>query len=362
MQAQMLEGMNQFFVQFAGNQAAVDSGARPRPEAVYERFRRMSPKKFSGTTDPMVAEGCIKSIEVIFDFMELADADRVRCATFLLTGDASLWWESVSVSVNLQTLTWDSFKEVFYSKHFTEEVHSHLTREFMSLRQEDNSMADIVKKFESGCYFVPLIANDARDKLRHFMDGLRPILRRDVRVASPTTYAVVVSRALAVEHEQRDIEIDRQGKRPYQAPPHQHQQHQRPQPKRPYQGPPGKKPYQGPPKGKGPMPQQKAPQRPGNIFIKRVSAKALIDSGATHLFISKSFASHLDVESIGLDVNYSVTIPSGEELSDTNVIRDIDLELHDHLVYADLIVWPMPEFNIILGMDWLKKNRVLIDF
>ncbi|XP_075483719.1 uncharacterized protein LOC142523872 [Primulina tabacum] len=37
MQAQMLAGMSQFFAQFAGNQAVVDLGAKPRPEAVYER-------------------------------------------------------------------------------------------------------------------------------------------------------------------------------------------------------------------------------------------------------------------------------------------------------------------------------------
>ncbi|XP_073284841.1 uncharacterized protein, partial [Primulina huaijiensis] len=46
----------------------------------------------------------------------------------------------------------------------------------------------------------------------------------------------------------------------------------------------------------------------------------------------------------------------------TSVVRDINLELHGNLVYADLIMLPMPEFDIILGMDWLHKNRVLIDF
>ncbi|XP_073057325.1 uncharacterized protein [Primulina eburnea] len=159
--------------------------------------------------------------------MELTDADRVRCATFLLTGDARLWWESASVAVNSQTLSWTGFKEVFFAKYFIEEVRSRLTREFMTLRQGDSSVANFVRKFERGCYFVPLISNDVQAKLRHFMDGLRPILRRDVRIAGPTSYAVAVSRALAAEQDQRDIEADRQGKRPYQAPP-QHQQHQRP--------------------------------------------------------------------------------------------------------------------------------------
>ncbi|XP_075521456.1 putative mitochondrial protein AtMg00860 [Primulina tabacum] len=71
----------------------------------------MDLKDFSGTTGPIVAEGWIKSIEVIFAFMELQDEDRIRCATFLLTGDARMWWESASVSINLKTLTWNGFKE-----------------------------------------------------------------------------------------------------------------------------------------------------------------------------------------------------------------------------------------------------------
>ncbi|XP_073045987.1 uncharacterized protein [Primulina eburnea] len=199
MQAQMLAGMTQFFVQFVGNQTAVDTGARSRLEAVYEIYRRMNPKDFSGTTEPMITEGLVKSIEVIFAFMELQDADRARCATFLSTGDARLWWESASMSVNLQTLTCNWFKEVFYSEYFTEEVRSRLAREFMSLRQGDSSVADFVREFEKGCHFVPLVANDAREKMSNFRDGLRPILRRDVRVAGPMTYAVAVSRILATE-------------------------------------------------------------------------------------------------------------------------------------------------------------------
>ncbi|XP_073061815.1 uncharacterized protein [Primulina eburnea] len=164
--------------------------------------------------------------------MELEDAERVRCATFLLTGDARLWWESASVAVNLQVLPWNGFKEVFYSKYFTEEVRSRLTSEFMMLRQGDSSVAEFVRNFERGCYFVPLIANDAQAKLRHFLNGLRPILRRDVRLAGLTSYLVAVSRALAAEQDLRDIEADRLGKRPYQAPPqpqHHQQQQQRPQ-------------------------------------------------------------------------------------------------------------------------------------
>ncbi|XP_073056961.1 uncharacterized protein [Primulina eburnea] len=344
-------------------QAAVDAGARPRPEAVYERFRRMSPKEFPRITDPMIAEGWTKSIEVIFDFMEMTDADKVRCSTFLLSGDARLWWESASVSINLQTLSWNGFKEIFYSKYFTEEVRSRLTREFMTLRQGDNSVVEFVRKFERGCHFVPLIANDVQAKFRHFMDGLRPILHLDVRVSGPTTYATTVSRALAAEQDQRDIDNDRQGKRPYQAPQQPQQHQQRPHLRSLTRGSKERGLTRDHQKARSPFPSRRLLRGwERNIFIKRLSTKALIDSRATHSFISETFANHLDIKSIGLDVNYSVTVPSGKELVATSVVKDIDLELQGHLVYADLIILPMPESDIILDMNWLTKNRVLIDF
>ncbi|XP_075494110.1 uncharacterized protein LOC142531743 [Primulina tabacum] len=246
--------MTQFFAQFAMNNTEVDR--MTRPEVVYERFRKMDPKDFGRTTDPIVVEGWIKIIEVIFTFMELHDADRVRCATYFLKDDARLWWEGASVLVNLQTLTWEGFKEVLYSKYFTDEAPSRLTREFMALRE----------------------------KLRHFMDGLRSILHCDVRIAGPHTYVVAVARALAVEQDQKDIEI-----------------------------------YNG-------------------------------------------FMNYLGVKPTRLDVNYSVTVPSGEELCASGVVRDLSIELQGHTIYIDLIVLLMPEFVTILRMDWLSKNGVSINF
>ncbi|XP_073049474.1 uncharacterized protein [Primulina eburnea] len=201
--------MTQYFSQFAGNNVGVDTGARPGLEALYERFRRMDPKEFSGTTDPIIAEGWIKSIE----------------GTLIVVGERVF-------SVNLHTLSWDGFKEVLYSKYFIEEVCSRLTREFTTLRQGDCSVEDFVRRFERGCNFVPLIANDSLEKLKHFIDVLRPIFRCDVRVAGPTTYVIVVTRALAAEQDQKDIDIDIHGNMPYQAPQQHHSQQQ--QFKRPF--------------------------------------------------------------------------------------------------------------------------------
>ncbi|XP_075479312.1 uncharacterized protein LOC142520195 [Primulina tabacum] len=190
--------MARFFDQHVGN------GAMVRPEAAYERLRRMDPEDFHGTTDPFVAEGCIRYLEVIFRYMEMADAYRVRYTIYLLKGDASLWWEGEERGVNMVTLTSDDFKRVFYDKYFTSDVRSRLKREFMSLRQGEWSFAECVKKFDRDCYFVPLIANDAAEKLRHFLDGLRLTIRRDVMLGDPTGYTTDVAKAFRAENSLKD--------------------------------------------------------------------------------------------------------------------------------------------------------------
>lgn len=53
---------------------------------------------------------------------------------------------------------------------------------------------------------MPLIVNYAAEKLRHFLDGLKPTIRRDVMLSNPTGYNDVVTRAFREEQSLKDIE------------------------------------------------------------------------------------------------------------------------------------------------------------
>ncbi|XP_075481192.1 uncharacterized protein LOC142521904 [Primulina tabacum] len=151
----------------------------PRQQTnIYEQFRRLNPKKFGGTTDPFLVEGWIPSLELHFQYLDMRDGNRVRCTIYMLRDYASLWWERVVHGLNLAILTREQFKEVLCGKYFPGDVRVRLRREFMSLHQGDLTVAEFIWKFDRGCHFVPLIARDAAQKLRHFMNGLRPTLHR----------------------------------------------------------------------------------------------------------------------------------------------------------------------------------------
>ncbi|KAG6521319.1 hypothetical protein ZIOFF_018434 [Zingiber officinale] len=45
---------------------------------VYKQFWELEPTEFKGTIDSIIAEEWIRSLEMIYDFMQLTDADKVR--------------------------------------------------------------------------------------------------------------------------------------------------------------------------------------------------------------------------------------------------------------------------------------------
>ncbi|XP_073137248.1 uncharacterized protein [Henckelia pumila] len=98
------------------------------------------------------------------------------------------------------------------------------------------------------------------------------------------------------------------------------------------------------------------------ILVAGVATKTLLDSGATHSFISEEFVLKWGIRREDLLVGFSVTIPSGEDLSTRSLVRGLELILQGQTVDADLVILPMPEFDLILGMDWMVKNAVIIDF
>ena len=99
----------------------------------------------------------------------------------------------------------------------------------------------------------------------------------------------------------------------------------------------------------------------GTILISGIPAIALIDSGFTHSFTSRAFVKKLGITPNLLKVRYSVTVPSGEEMDSNQMLRACSIQISDRTLYADLVVLPMLNFEIILGIDWLTKYHATID-
>ncbi|GJU86775.1 putative reverse transcriptase domain-containing protein [Tanacetum coccineum] len=78
------------------------------------------------------------------------------------------------------------------------------------------------------------------------------------------------------------------------------------------------------------------------------------------LFISTKFAPFLNVEPCIVNPGYVIEIADGESVEVDRIIRDCKLELGNSLFTIDLIPLGHGSFDVIMGMDWLSKNKAVI--
>ncbi|GJV96771.1 putative reverse transcriptase domain-containing protein [Tanacetum coccineum] len=89
-------------------------------------------------------------------------------------------------------------------------------------------------------------------------------------------------------------------------------------------------------------------------------AIVLFDSGAAFSFLSTEFVPLLNVEPCIVNPGYAIEIDDGKSVEVNRVIRDCKRELGNALFTKDLISLGHGSFNVIVGIDWLSKNKAVI--
>ncbi|GJU72367.1 putative reverse transcriptase domain-containing protein [Tanacetum coccineum] len=98
----------------------------------------------------------------------------------------------------------------------------------------------------------------------------------------------------------------------------------------------------------------------GTFSLNNQFATVLFDSGADFSFISTKFAPLLNMEPCIVNPIYVIEIADGESVKVDRIIHDCKLELGNSLFTIDLIPLGHESFDVIVGMDWLSKNKAVI--
>ncbi|GJR80180.1 putative reverse transcriptase domain-containing protein [Tanacetum coccineum] len=98
----------------------------------------------------------------------------------------------------------------------------------------------------------------------------------------------------------------------------------------------------------------------GTFSLNNHFATVLFYSGADYSFISTKFVPLLNVKPRIVSPGYVIEVANGKKEEVDRIIRDCKQELENSLFTIDLIPLGHGSFDVIVGMDWLSKNKAEI--
>ncbi|KAI3856614.1 hypothetical protein MKW98_002923 [Papaver atlanticum] len=107
-----------------------------------EKFVRLKPPSFEGSTNSLVVDKWKEDIKKIFIAMRCTPVQRQQLAVFQLSGEARNWWKNASIGLDENTLTYAAFCERFYTRYFPAIVRHKKIKEFVDLEQVKPMLVD----------------------------------------------------------------------------------------------------------------------------------------------------------------------------------------------------------------------------
>jgi hypothetical protein len=86
----------------------------------------------------------------------------------------------------------------------------------------------------------------------------------------------------------------------------------------------------------------------------------LFSSGASYDFLSLACTQKAEITLCATQVPYSINTPGGQVVAN-QMVRKIPLELVGRVVLTALIILEGQGIDIILGMNWIKMHRPILD-
>lgn len=94
------------------------------------------------------------------------------------------------------------------------------------------------------------------------------------------------------------------------------------------------------------------------VFLNGRTTKAMVDTGATHNFITETEAARLGLKITPWDGWIKTVNASARRLG--GVAKDVDMVLGARKGPVDFSVAPMDDFQVVLGMDFMRKVSAVV--
>ncbi|GJV55737.1 putative reverse transcriptase domain-containing protein [Tanacetum coccineum] len=98
----------------------------------------------------------------------------------------------------------------------------------------------------------------------------------------------------------------------------------------------------------------------GTFLLNNRYASILFDTGADRSFISSAFSYLIDIAQTPLENSYDVELANGKIVEVDTIMRGCTLNFLNHPFNIDLIPVELDSFDVIIGMDWLRRCHAVI--
>ena len=87
----------------------------------------------------------------------------------------------------------------------------------------------------------------------------------------------------------------------------------------------------------------------------------MIDSGATYSFITSRLYNKLEGNRQIFSTLFITITLTRDAYQSTTWYKYVPIKVQDYVMYTNLIVIDMTDYDVILGMDWLSTHHAVID-
>ncbi|KAK1628088.1 hypothetical protein QYE76_002403 [Lolium multiflorum] len=173
-------------------------------------FQNARPLPFASAPEPMDAEDWLMDTERKLRTVGCNDEEKIRYATYLLSGPAASWWENlVAVHPPEKVFTWEEFKKKFRDAHVPESVVELKKREFDELHQNTAPIMQYVRDFNRLSRYAPEEVDTDEKRKKRFMKGMNPYMKMQLRLARTAEFQELIDSAITFEDDYRQVQEDR---------------------------------------------------------------------------------------------------------------------------------------------------------
>src|ERR1041385_9025544 len=131
-------------------------------------FILLNPPVFRCSSEPLDADGWLRSIKRKLETAHVSPDDRVMFAAYFLEGAAGEWWESfVAMQPDGHVVNWQEFRDAFQRYHIMDELMERKREEFCNLSQGNMTVHQYRTEFNRLSRYAPeKISTDATKQAR----------------------------------------------------------------------------------------------------------------------------------------------------------------------------------------------------